>query len=115
MKKYIAIILSLILVISMMPVCAVAAEDITPYVQLTDCPNCGEARFANYGSIVNEWEDTPIPGHCELPNDPMWDDHLHEYTESYVLCRCLSCGYETKTGYSLYEHCPVLGFNFRIG
>lgn len=114
MKKLFALLLSLIMILSMIPVYGIAASDIEPRYVVTNCPNCGTASYVNYGAFENVWYDDPLPTHCELDDSPQWIGHQHEFTECYTLCRCTSCSYELKSRYEFYECCPVDGRCYKL-
>ena len=114
MKKLFTLALSLILIITMIPVGAAAEGDIEARIVVANCPSCGAATYVNYGTVQNVWYDDPMPTHCELDNNPQWIGHQHKYTEAYTLCRCTSCGYQLKSGYTCNECCEVLDHNYKL-
>ena len=114
MKKLFALLLSLIMILSMIPVYGIAASDIEPRYVVTNCPSCGAASYVNYGAFENVWYDDPLPCHCQLDTNPQWTGHQHKFTEGYTLCRCTSCGYELKSGYYFYELCEVTDSNYKL-
>ena len=114
MKKLFTLALSFLLILSMMPIYAIAASEIEPRYMVTNCPSCGSSSYVNYGAFESVWYDDPLPYHCELDDSPQWIGHQHEFTERYTLCRCTTCDYELKSNYYFVECCPVLGHCYKL-
>lgn len=96
MKKLFILVLSLVLVISMMPIGAVATEGVVPYayptISSTVCTRCGGTMV----KISTSYE-YPVRTIQSIlcPNSPYADEssyHTHMYRQQYDNYECSTCG-----------------------
>lgn len=109
MKKFVSVFLVLVLVLSMVPLSAFAAEvepEATPMATAVTCSSCGSLctyvrSYTGGGYEIIVWS-------CELSSQIL---HYHTRYNTVKVYTCNGCGDEVKTTTPFTDYCHVADEN----